>query len=1611
MSMQRLLSITAGLLLMTASVFAAPPPGNRLAYLNEACNPYYVHRDFPKLITPQWVGEEGVEAVVILAIDDMRGHEKWEAYLRPILERLKKIDGRAPVSIMTCSIDPQHPHLQQWLNEGLSLEIHTVDHPCPLLQGGDLAKAKSTYDRCVDLLNQVPGNKPVAFRMPCCDSLNTLSPRFFTEIFNKTTEKGNYLQLDSSVFNVFTADDPSLPKELVLDADGTDKFKKYLPSDRTFVNTIENYPYPYIIDHRCWEFPCATPSDWAAQHKHKPDNPITVNDWKAAIDCTVIKQGVFNLVFHPHNWIKPEQVIEMIDHAVAKHGKKVKFLTFKEASERLNKTVLNGTTLRKSDGSPAGNYLVDLNQDGYLDFIYSDNQSAYAREWQPTTHEWVSYKKKFEIPQPPALLAGTDLALRHRVEATRYVDLNDDGQPDKVFSDHERYSIHLWDQAKSDWSREVVNTKRGSKPADQELPPIIRADGTNNGFWVHSKMLVWQNEDTAKMKDLIDRRAFADLLRDVDPGPKNAADGLKSIHMRPGFTVEQMAAEPLTMDPVAFEWGADGKLWVVEMADYPKGIDGNWKPGGRVRYVEDTDADGKYDKSTLFLDGIPYPTGVMPWKKGVLVSTAPDVFYAEDTDGDGKADQREVLYTGFAEGNQQHRVNGLVWGLDNWIYLANGDSGGSVKSVKTGKVVAIGGRDVRIQPETGDIDTVTGQTQFGRNRDDWGNWFGCNNSNPMYQFVLEDRYLRRSQHFAGINPVVHTSVNPGASPVFPRSVTRARFNDLHTANRFTSACSAMVYRDNLFGPQYENSCFISEPVHNLVHREVLSSNGVVFTSQRADDEQQSEFLASDDNWFRPTMTKTAPDGALWIADMYRHVIEHPEWIPPDWQKRLDLRAGHDKGRLYRVYPTTAKPRAILRLDKLSTAELVDALRSPSGWQRDTVQRLLVERQSADAIPLLTKLAREAPEPLARLHALCTLEGLKALTSDTVGSGLHDTHPGVRRQAVRLTEELKSRSPELLAALFNLKSDPDAAVRLQLACTLGEIDVPEAGQVIGELAQSTKGDRFLFAAAMSSLNKKNLPGALASVVNRPDGREPNVNFLEQLLAVASAFGDDVAVQKLLEQATTPTGAKLADWQFRAVATLSQALDRRQKSLATLVAGKDPNAQLLLHQLQALLATAAIRAEDAALPEAERVVSIHLLGRDSSQSDRDLAALTTLNMPSSPPAIRAAAVEALEQSGHDVAVGLIVSPWKTYSPSLRNQVLDLMLNRKLGATQLLSALEENLIEPQAFDAARRQRLLDQLDGKQRPRAEKVLAFVSTTRQQVLQTYQSALQLAGDAVHGQALFSKTCAQCHKLAGAGHEVGPDLTALTDKSPEAMLVAMLDPNRAVEQKFLNFTAVTKAGRSFSGMLASESGNSITLRAAEGKEETILREDLDELIGTSKSTMPEGLEKDLKPQDVADLIAFVRANVSLPKRKEFFGNDPKPISDGNKGWFDLTSKTCEIYGPTVVLETQYGNLGYWSSDDDHAVWTLNVRQSGKYRVTFDYACDNGAAGQLWRLDGGAQALTGKVAGTGTWDDYRQTEVGDVVLEQGQRRLTLRPAEHLRGAMIDLKGIRLTRRTP
>ncbi len=920
---------------------------------------------------------------------------------------------------------------------------------------------------------------------------------------------------------------------------------------------------------------------------------------------------------------------------------------------------------------------------------------------------------------------------------------------------------------------------------------------------------------------------------------------LKALKPRPGFRAELMAAEPLVKSPIAFNFGPDGRLWVVEMGDYPQGVDGKGKPGGRVKILEDSTGNGKFDKATLFLDNLAYPTAVLPWRKGALVVSAPDIFFAEDTTGTGKADRKEVLFTGFTRGNPQHLVNSLVYGLDNWIYCANGDSGGDVVAVKTGKKLSIRGRDFRIKPDTGEIELQSGQTQFGRSRDDWGNWFGNNNSQPMWHFVLDERYLARNPLLPSPDPRVMVPVVSGNAPVYPVAPILPRFNDFHTAGKFTSACSAIIYRDNLFGEDSAGNMFVSEPVHNLVHREIVTPKGFTFKSRRADDEQKSEFLASADNWFRPTTIQTGPDGALWVADMYRYVIEHPQWIPKDWQAKLDLRAGEDKGRLYRVFPADVKPRPVPRMDKMTVAELAAALDSPSGWQRDMAQILLVQKKDYGAVVHLEKLFRDSENPLTRLHALCTLEGMGELHPEYIAMALQDDHPGVRRHALRLLEPHINVRKSLSPLNYGLENDVDALVRLQLACTAGQWqDHQQAAILLANLVanEADRRDPHFLAAVFSSVNKHNFAHFAVRVVGEA-GNATSSLLMEKLAKLGVALGDDKGQIVLLGAIGKSVDGQYTPGRLAALSAYLDALDQKNLTLvkATQQAGKE--LKTALDGLNPIFASARKTAFDPATPLSDRQRAVLLLGRGPDEHERDRQLLTGLLTPQTPAELQGAAVGALGKSRTLDSTKLMLAGWKSFGPAVRGQVLDTLLSRPEWLIPFLDALDTKIILPAEVDAIRRQRLVQHKTPSIRIRAQKLFAqATSADRQKLIDSYRPALAVKGDAVRGSTIFQKNCSACHQLGGIGQTIGPDLLPEATKPGEVLLIAILDPNAAVEARFISYTATTKNGQVLNGLLASESGNSITLIAADGKNHIIARADIDELSSTGKSLMPEGLE-------------------------------------------------------------------------------------------------------------------------------------------------------------------------
>ena len=749
--------------------------------------------------------------------------------------------------------------------------------------------------------------------------------------------------------------------------------------------------------------------------------------------------------------------------------------------------------------------------------------------------------------------------------------------------------------------------------------------------------------------------------------PKSPEASLRSMRVRPGLRIELVAAEPLVIDPVSIQFGPDGRTWVVEMHDYPLGLRGGYEPGGRIVFLEDTDRDGFPDKRTVFLDGLLFPTGITAWRKGVLICAAPDILYAEDSDGDGRADVRRNLFSGFATTNYQARVNSLAYGLDGWVHGANGLIGGRIDSFAGGESVDIRGRDFRLNPDTGAFETLAGLTQHGRVRDDWGNWFGCDNGTLLRHYPLTDHYLRRNPHVSPPSPGVVVATYPDANRVFPVSQPLERFNDPSHINRVTSGCGLGLYRDTLLGNEFYGDAFVCEPVHNLVRRLKMQPKGVTFSAYRPEGKTAPEFLASNDNWFRPAEIRTGPDGGLWVVDMYRFLVEHPRWIQPGRLARIDARAGSDRGRIYRVLPSGKKARPVPDLTRRSGAGLAKALESPNGTLRELAHQQIVWTADEAAVPELRRLARSGSQPQTRVQALAALAELGHLAKGDVAAALGDDHPAVRRHAIRLGEGVAAGDPAWIEHLANLVDDSDPFVRQQLAYSLGQAAHSDAGQALAELLRRDATNRYLVAAILSS-------------------SRPHLAAIRKTALGESSIPD--AVAKQIQQIAERTGAK----------------------------------------------------------------------------------------------------------------------------------------------------------PEAIAKA--------TPAKSQP-------VVTTNRAEALKRFAEAATLNGNAVEGRVIFQARCSACHKLGGIGSAVGPDLAALTDKSPQALLVGTIDPNREVSEQYTAFLVRLKSGNSLAGMIADETANGFTLRGVDGKPQTILRADISGMSATGLSLMPEGLEAGLSPVEMANLLEFI----------------------------------------------------------------------------------------------------------------------------------------------------------
>jgi putative membrane-bound dehydrogenase-like protein len=956
------------------------------------------------------------------------------------------------------------------------------------------------------------------------------------------------------------------------------------------------------------------------------------------------------------------------------------------------------------------------------------------------------------------------------------------------------------------------------------------------------------------------------------PGPLTPKEEQATFRVMKGFKIELVASEPDVVDPVAMCFDERGRLFVAEMRGYPNGGVGTGnETRGRIRCLEDKDGDGVFETCTTFAEGLRFPMGLQPYKGGLLVAVAPDLLYLEDTDGDGKADKTTVLYTGFNLANIQQMVNSLQWGLDNWVYGCAGSDGGTVRSAEKPDApeVSLRNRGLRFRPWVpGSLEPTSSGGQYGLTADDYGHWFTNTNSQHLRQIVLPDHYLRRNQYLPV--PAVTLDIpehGPAAkvyriSPFEPWRVERTtrraggadakRFpsTELVPGGYFTSACSPLVYTADLFPKEYRGNVFVCDPANNLVHREILVEKGAVFSARRVDPE--CEFLASTDNWFRPVNLSVGPDGAIYVLDFYREVIETPLSLPDAIKKKLNLES-RGRGRIWRIAPEGFKPSRMPDLSKATAAELADALVKPNPWWRLTAQRLIVERQMKDAVPAIRVRLKDAVGKPGRANLLWTLQGLGVLTPQDVLPAFDDPEPGMREQALKLAEPFYGSSPQFLKPVGTLARDPSPRVRFQLALSAGEMEAGSTAAVLAQLLVSEAADPWTVTAGLTSAAR----GTLQLTERLVAGRNATiVPILTRLAAVIGAKGDVREVTRvltLIAEGTAETGSEAA-----LLTGLGQGMRNTKTPLSAWLANPPKGAEEAVTKLRGRFTKAADTVRTESRPAPERVGAANLLAL--GPFDVAAPALPEALTPSTPGDVQSAAVKALAAHPDPKVSELLLKNWNGYGPSLRREVLDVLTARPDRAVKLLEAVEKKAVAASELDPARVQQLKAHPNAAVRAKAAAVLkATVNADRAKVVAEYAKALELKGDSARGKVVFKNQCSACHKLDGVGHDVGANLlAALPNKSGEDLLVAVFDPNREVDPRYVNYQATVADGRVLNGVVVAETPTSVTLRRGDGAEDTILRANLESLRSTRLSLMPEGLEKQLTHQDVADLFAYLR---------------------------------------------------------------------------------------------------------------------------------------------------------
>lgn len=981
----------------------------------------------------------------------------------------------------------------------------------------------------------------------------------------------------------------------------------------------------------------------------------------------------------------------------------------------------------------------------------------------------------------------------------------------------------------------------------------------------------------------------------VDPDelhiqPLSPEEAIKSFKVESGFEIELVASEPDVVDPMALDFDENGRLYVVEMRYYPL-IDSVSANLGSIRLLEDTNGDGVFDKSTQFAENLRFPTAVFCYDGGIFVASTPDILFLKDTSGDGIADLKETVLSGFGTSGHpaffvQQMPNSFKWGLDNRIHAVTSGNGAKVNIDGKGDYVEIRGQDFSFDPKNMDISRESGGMQHGMSFDDWGRKFITRQSSHIEQVMYDYEYAERNAAYSMPRSHIDIAEDGPAAEVY-RISDYEPWRELRTkwtvegllvrdenmvlqwqepggdravwqggvgydgGSYITSSSGLTIYKGDAWPDIYRGSSFIAEPSGNLVHRDSLyfRENNLYMSATRPTLGMNSEFLASTDNWFRPVQFANAPDGCLYIADMYREVIDLPSGIPDVIRQYFDLHNGNDMGRIYRVVPKNFIQPEPVNLGDYSVEQLVNTLEHSNGWHQTTASRLLYQRQDASAIPLLEVMVKNSSNPIGRMRAMYALDGYGDIKPEVLIYGLNDADSGVRRHAIKLSEkyfnEMSALDQNKISNLWmGMLDDPDIEIQYQLAFSLEKLDVKDKVLGLRSLIENNKDNAWFHAAVLSSLSNDGIV-LFKELVGQSSGEELD-EFLIKLASMIGTKNNSQEIELMIEEV-----AKLSNdtKTFKYLVALGNGMRQVNENL-------DFDSNMRLKEILNR-AEVTINNPESELPN--MVNAIEVIGlRDVDFVLDKIAPYLDAKYPTE---INHATFEVLSRFNDITTTERILEMWPEILPSLQPKMINYFLGRTDRIQLFLKEIESNRISSKLLSSNQVRFLRSHSDESIREIALRTLPDFEGERQSVIDSYLAVLNMEGDAEIGKDIFRKKCSICHKVDTVGTAIGPNLTTL-DSRRAKLLVDIIDPNRDVSPEYLYNTITTNDGESVSGILTKETSNSISIKDNTGDIRTILRSNIESIKTMEYSLMPVGLETDLSVKDMADLLEFIERSGS-----------------------------------------------------------------------------------------------------------------------------------------------------